>query len=57
MNQENSFGPCFIILSNCLSAAAAFSGWRSQISTASAPSKALFIASITPDEKTGSMKA
>ena len=57
MNHENYFGPCFINSSKRLSAAAAWAGLLRQVSIASAPMTPLFIASSTPDEKTGSMKA
>ena len=57
MNHENSFGPCFIRRSKRLSAAPAAAGFFRQASIASAPMTPLFIASQTPEEKTGSMKA
>jgi len=57
MNHENCLGPCCISWSKRLSAAVASAGVFRQVSIAADPITPLCMASSTPDEKTGSMKA
>ncbi|MCY1541856.1 hypothetical protein D9M68_775640 [compost metagenome] len=57
MNQEKALGPCRITRSNSFRAARAWAGRLRQVSMVSAPITPLCIASHTPDENTGSMKA